>query len=161
MTIILVSLTFSWAFGLFWSVVPLFGKNQYVLEGYKTACSFDYIDRSIFSRTVMVSMNIFGFFLPIIIILLCYAFILFYINKNSKYIGTNNNGILAIEQTNSNQETSLVDESIILKLKNNKKRKDTLKIRRRLSKKKSTKLLVELQITKKTAIIISVFCLAW
>ncbi len=63
-----VCLTFSWLFGIFWSVLPLFGKHQYVLEGFKIACSFDYIDQSMFSRVVMVSMNIFGFFLPVIII---------------------------------------------------------------------------------------------
>ncbi len=154
-----VCLTFSWLFGIFWSVLPLFGKNQYVLEGFKIACSFDYIDQSMFSRVVMVSMNIFGFFVPVIIILLCYAFILFYLKKHSKYIKANKNGLYVVQQSNnSNQETSFFNSS---KLKNSTKRKDTIKIKRRQSKKNSTKLMVELLITKKMFIIIIAFSLAW
>ena len=69
--------------------MPFFSPNQYVVEGFQTSCSFDYIDQSTFTRVMVITANIFGFCVPITIIITCYILIFFYLKKNSKSIYLN------------------------------------------------------------------------
>ena len=69
--------------------MPFFSPNQYVIEGFQTSCSFDYIDQSTFTRVMVITSNIFGFCVPITIIITCYILIFFYLKKNSKSIYLN------------------------------------------------------------------------
>jgi hypothetical protein len=83
-------LAITWIFGSFWSIIPFFSKNQFVIEGFKTSCSFDFIDQSLFNRIMIISANIFGFIIPVFIIILCYIFIILYFKKHNKSINESN-----------------------------------------------------------------------
>ena len=158
---LLVFVSFSWVFGLLWSILPFFGQHQYVLEGCQTSCTFDYIDQTIYSRLIMVSMNLFGFFMPISIILSCYLMILFYLKKNSKYIKANTNRQFIIVKQNSSHDTSITNESKVQKSIKLSTLSASRSNRKRSTKKYSTTLSVEIQITKKTFLIVTAFCIAW
>lgn len=46
--------------------------NGFVLEGFLTHCSFDYISRDIYTRTYMLTLILIGFLLPLIVIITIY-----------------------------------------------------------------------------------------
>ena len=46
--------------------------NGFVLEGFLTHCSFDYISRDIYTRTYMLTLILIGFLLPLIVIISIY-----------------------------------------------------------------------------------------
>ncbi|XP_033644408.1 rhodopsin, GQ-coupled-like [Asterias rubens] len=64
-----------WIYSSIWSLLPFFGLGAYVLEGYGVNCTFDYIDQSLKNRIYVGTIFIFGFFLPLTIIIGCYAHI--------------------------------------------------------------------------------------
>nr|CAH8870834.1 unnamed protein product [Trichobilharzia regenti] len=41
---------FLWLWSLIWTIPPLFGFGRYVLEGYQTSCTFDYISTDLTNR---------------------------------------------------------------------------------------------------------------
>jgi len=59
------SIIFIWFISAVWMVPEFFLKNGYVLEGFLTHCSFDYIGRDHFNRIYMMVMFCGGFFLPL------------------------------------------------------------------------------------------------
>ncbi|XP_053674238.1 opsin, ultraviolet-sensitive [Anopheles nili] len=79
-------IAFTWAYGLLFAIMPALeiGLSSYTAEGYLTACSFDYLDRSYEARVFMFIYFVFAWLLPFIIISYCYAHILIaVINANS------------------------------------------------------------------------------
>ncbi len=52
--------------------MPLFGKNGYVLEGFLTTCSFDYIHRDLFTRSFHLALFIGGFCVPFSVFIFFY-----------------------------------------------------------------------------------------
>jgi hypothetical protein len=107
----------------------------------------------------MVSMNIFGFILPITIVIMCYIMILFYLKKHSKYIKGDKHSVAQnrtyIESSFSNKTNNLSNSGTCQEIENL-SQKDSIRM-----KKTYTRFMVELKITKKTLLVIISFCLAW
>ena len=68
-------LLIAWFNSLIWSIPPLLGWNRYALEGFQTSCSFDYLTPTRNYRSLVVSMCLCGFVIPLFIIIFCYAYI--------------------------------------------------------------------------------------
>ncbi|XP_046667713.1 rhodopsin, GQ-coupled-like [Homalodisca vitripennis] len=66
----------TWIYCLAMSVPPLFGWSQYVLEGFHTSCSWDYVTRTLSNRAYYLYLLTLGFLVPVAVILYCYAFIM-------------------------------------------------------------------------------------
>nr|QWV42663.1 long wavelength sensitive opsin [Lilioceris merdigera] len=64
-----------WAMSTVWTIAPMFGWNRYVPEGNMTACGTDYLSRDPVSRSYIVAYGFFVYFLPLIIIIYSYFFI--------------------------------------------------------------------------------------
>lgn len=67
---------FIWASCLFWAVAPMFGWNRYVPEGNMTACGTDYLTREWLSMSYILAYSFFVYFLPLLMIIYSYYFIL-------------------------------------------------------------------------------------
>ncbi|XP_035912048.1 opsin-2 [Anopheles stephensi] len=81
-----ILIAFTWAYGLLFSSFPALeiGLSRYSAEGYLTACSFDYLDRTYKARVFMFVYFVFAWLLPFLIISYCYARILIaVINANA------------------------------------------------------------------------------
>ena len=59
--------------GLFWSCVPITGWSYYSLESARTSCSVEWNDRSINVTSYNISMFIFAYLVPLLIILISYS----------------------------------------------------------------------------------------
>ena len=55
---------------------PLFGWNRFILEGFGTSCTFDYISTALWDRIFILILVTGGFFVPLSIILLSYYIML-------------------------------------------------------------------------------------
>nr|BAM95292.1 long wavelength-sensitive opsin [Leptidea amurensis] len=64
-----------WAFSLTWTVAPILGWSRYVPEGNMTACGTDYLDKTWLSRSYILVYSVFCYFLPLILIIYSYFFI--------------------------------------------------------------------------------------
>jgi r-opsin len=75
---------FVWAASLAWTIAPLFGWNRYVPEGNMTACGTDYITQTWESKSYILFYGIFVYFLPLMMIIYSYYFILKAVSKHEK-----------------------------------------------------------------------------
>ncbi|KAL8565508.1 hypothetical protein ACOMHN_049484 [Nucella lapillus] len=66
------------------SVPPLFGWVAYTPEGFQTSCTFDYLTRNDYFRSYILCLYIFGFAVPLAIILFCYYFIFRAVARHEK-----------------------------------------------------------------------------
>nr|CCP46951.1 arthropsin [Cupiennius salei] len=85
-----VSIIIIWLYCFVIILPPLFGWGAFVPEGFLTSCSFDYISRTDSNRSYFIYIFILGFFLPVTIIIVCYAFITRTIFQNEKDMKKNN-----------------------------------------------------------------------
>ena len=129
----------AWIIGIVFSVLPFFSPNQYVVEGFQTSCSFDFIDQSQFNRILIIVSNVFGFFIPIIVMIANYILIFAYLKRYHSFTDVN-------KSKGNKEEVSLND----FKIGN-----DEVKIMHKIN------FAMEWQLTKKTLFIVCGFCLAW
>ena len=54
-------------------MLPLFTKNGFVLEGFLTTCSFDYINRDLETRLIQIVLFVCGFCVPFFVFVLFYT----------------------------------------------------------------------------------------
>ena len=84
-------------------MIPLFTHKQYVLEGFLTTCSFDYISRDLVTRYFMIFLIITGFVFPLMIQFIFYKLTYEALNERKKEIRKNiilrENSIKAIIQS--------------------------------------------------------------
>nr|APY20588.1 long wavelength sensitive opsin [Conwentzia psociformis] len=73
-----------WLFALGWTVAPLFGWNRYVPEGNMTACGTDYLTKDTFSRSYIFVYSLFVYFLPLLVIIYSYFFIVQAVSAHEK-----------------------------------------------------------------------------
>ena len=148
--------------------MPLFGPDyQYVLEGFQTTCSFDLISQDDFSRTTILLINIFGYFLPIIVICCCFAFALIIFKKYhiKKQENSLENFELELQQSlnlpSAMKKTSTINNSIenFGSQRNNNNTEFTEQPVRENENFKLTRFKTEWQLTKNAIIIIFWFCL--
>ena len=69
------SLTFIWVYASLCSLMPLLSKNQFVFEGFRTSCTFDYVSRDGMPRATIITLTIFGFAIPFLVIVVFYSLI--------------------------------------------------------------------------------------
>ncbi|CAF1121229.1 unnamed protein product, partial [Didymodactylos carnosus] len=55
--------------GLFWSLTPLIGWSSYTLEGVLTSCSITWQSRTVNVISYNISLFIFGYFLPLLVVI--------------------------------------------------------------------------------------------
>ncbi|KAG8175379.1 hypothetical protein JTE90_018064 [Oedothorax gibbosus] len=84
------SIVVIWAYCFGVMSPPMFGWGAFVPEGFLTSCSFDYLSRTASNRSYFLYIFFFGFFLPIFVISVCYAFIMKTIFQNEKDMKRNN-----------------------------------------------------------------------
>lgn len=66
---------FVWAHAALWTILPMVGWNRYVPEGNMTACGTDYLTKDWFSRSYIIVYGFFVYFLPLLLIIYSYWFI--------------------------------------------------------------------------------------
>ena len=75
---------FIWAASAIWTIAPLFGWNRYVPEGNMTACGTDYLSKGWLSRSYVLVYGIWVYFLPLLLIIYSYYFILKAVSAHEK-----------------------------------------------------------------------------
>ncbi|VDP70127.1 unnamed protein product [Echinostoma caproni] len=68
----IVMLIVVWLWSLLWSVPPWLGIGRYIPEGFQTSCTFDYLSHDLENLLFNAGMYIFGFSIPVLIIVYCY-----------------------------------------------------------------------------------------
>ena len=79
-----VMIIISWINSLCWAIPPLFGWNRYVLEGFGTTCTFDYLSRSNADKIFVMMMFVCGFCIPLLLIIGCYSYIYSVVHNNER-----------------------------------------------------------------------------
>ncbi|XP_050693387.1 rhodopsin-like [Eriocheir sinensis] len=75
-----------WVYSAAWCCLPFLGWNQYVLEGFMTSCSFDYLSDDLWSRSYVVLLFLVAYALPLVVICYCYFYIVTSIKRHDKDI---------------------------------------------------------------------------
>ncbi|CAG9804649.1 unnamed protein product [Chironomus riparius] len=75
---------FVWAASLLWTLLPLFGWNRYTPEGNMTACGTDYLTPGWTSRSYVLVYGIWVYFLPLLLIIYSYYFIMQAVTAHEK-----------------------------------------------------------------------------
>ena len=65
-----------WLYSFAWSSAPLFTEKRFVLDGFLTSCTFDYINRDVYARVSQFCLIIGGFLTPFFLISIFYGFTL-------------------------------------------------------------------------------------
>jgi r-opsin len=63
---------------------PLFGWNRFILEGFGTSCTFDYVSKDFWDRIFILVLVAGGFLVPLMVILLSYTFILIKLSRRAR-----------------------------------------------------------------------------
>ncbi|UJR09627.1 hypothetical protein I4U23_013861 [Adineta vaga] len=79
-------LAFTWIYGSIWIIPPLFGWNRFILEGFGTSCTFDYVSTDLLDRLFIIMLVTGGFFIPLSIILLSYCSILSKLSERGRQL---------------------------------------------------------------------------
>ena len=135
---------FTWIYGGFWISLQLFSENRFVLEGFLTSCSFDYISRNIYNRSLNMAMIIGGFCIPVSTIVLFYLLI-WNILRSKKCLVPN------LVKSKSSFESSHTNKKLI---------KSSLDISQKKNDFKNG-LEKEVKILKTLIMFVGMFCVAW
>ncbi|XP_063593058.1 uncharacterized protein LOC134770118 [Penaeus indicus] len=76
----------AWAYSAAWCSLPFLGWNQYVLEGFLTSCTFDYLSGDAWSRSYVVSLFLAAYLVPLAVIACCYVHIVVSVNRHDEDI---------------------------------------------------------------------------
>uniref|UniRef100_UPI00358DEB40 melanopsin-like n=1 Tax=Myxine glutinosa TaxID=7769 RepID=UPI00358DEB40 len=79
---------FVWMFSIGWSLPPFFGWSSYVPEGLMTSCTWDYMTFTPLVRTYTMLLFCFVFFIPLLIIIVCYVRIFIAIKRTNREVQT-------------------------------------------------------------------------
>jgi hypothetical protein len=83
---LLECIIFAWIYAGTWMIPQFFSPTSFVLEGFQTQCSFNYIDRDFYTRSFMILMFGFGLILPLCLIIIFYLRILYILKKNKFFL---------------------------------------------------------------------------
>lgn len=72
----------AWVNSLVWALPPTLGWNRYILEGYQTTCSFDYLTHTTKDISLVLGMFVFAFVVPLLVIIVCYGYIFSVVYKH-------------------------------------------------------------------------------
>jgi hypothetical protein len=84
MLICKVAIALTWIMAFCLMLPELFSTNQFILEGFLTSCSIDYLNKELYSRIYFLSIFFLGFVLPCLLIFLFYLLIIIELNSNFK-----------------------------------------------------------------------------
>ncbi|VDP38064.1 unnamed protein product [Schistosoma curassoni] len=84
--IICTVIGFLWIWSILWTIPPFFGYGRYVLEGYQTSCTFDYISNDIPNLLFSCGMYVFGFTFPVLLCIYCYVNLLKIVHNNERIV---------------------------------------------------------------------------
>nr|CAH8870832.1 unnamed protein product [Trichobilharzia regenti] len=73
-----------WVWSLLWTIPPFFGYGRYVLEGFHTSCTFDYISNDVPNLLFSGGMYIFGFMFPVLLSVYCYLNLIRVVRQNER-----------------------------------------------------------------------------
>ncbi|CAL4120345.1 unnamed protein product, partial [Meganyctiphanes norvegica] len=74
----------AWLYSILFCILPFFGWNQYVLEGFLTSCTFDYLSRDMWSRAYVILLFFVAYIFPLTVICCCYVKIVVSVNKHDE-----------------------------------------------------------------------------
>ena len=74
----------AWFYGSIWIIPPLFGWNRFILEGFGTSCTFDYISKDLWDQVFIFVLVIGGFVIPLLVIIICYTIILVKLSQRGR-----------------------------------------------------------------------------
>lgn len=80
----------AWAYGVVWCCPPLLGWNEYVLEGFLTSCTFDYLNEDLWSRSYVFVLFIGAYLLPLATITICYGRIFSSVSRHDQKVAREN-----------------------------------------------------------------------
>ncbi|GAA51030.1 r-opsin [Clonorchis sinensis] len=72
-----------WIWSATWPSLPYFGIGRWVLEGFQTSCTFDYISRDTPNRVFTICLFVLGFLLPVTATLLAYSAVYWLLHRTS------------------------------------------------------------------------------
>ncbi|XP_076028617.1 opsin, ultraviolet-sensitive-like [Oratosquilla oratoria] len=81
-------LILSWFLGFVFMMFPLMGWNRFVFEGFLTSCTFDYLSEDWSSRSYVITIVVFAWFFPMIVIVSSYVSILLTIRESHRQLAT-------------------------------------------------------------------------
>nr|XP_006013787.1 PREDICTED: melanopsin-B-like [Latimeria chalumnae] len=103
-------ITVVWMYSLLWSIAPLLGWSSYVPEGLMTSCTWDYATSSFANKSYTMMLCCFVFFIPLIIISVCY-FLMFVAIRNTgrdvEKIGKHGRNNSSVQRQSLNNEWKL------------------------------------------------------
>lgn len=73
-----------WAMSLAWTIMPLLGWNRYTPEGNMSVCGTDYLTKGWESRSYVLIYGIWVYFLPLLLIIYSYTFIMKAVSAHEK-----------------------------------------------------------------------------
>ncbi|KAL3889559.1 hypothetical protein ACJMK2_001897, partial [Sinanodonta woodiana] len=75
---------FIWIYSLLWSVTPFLGFGFYILEGFDTSCTVDFLTRQTLNRTYILCIFFFHFIFPLSLISGSYSLIFIAVRRYRK-----------------------------------------------------------------------------
>lgn len=143
-------------------VPQLFSPTSFVLEGFQTQCSFNYIDRDAYTRSFMIIMVFGGFIAPLFINIFFYIQIWFILKSNEFFINYSSK----LNDKPNEDEMICAHNAIKLNdLRHNSETKSFLKQKTSdpsQPNSKSNKIIRnEVKLLKSIILIIFMFCVAW
>jgi r-opsin len=141
-------------------IPQFFSANGFVLEGFQTHCSFDYLSQDLYSRSFMIIMILGGLLIPLFLIIFFYIRIWFIVSKQDEnfMVKTKNKKNSSVFFINSNRKRSTKVTIVINDLKTEEK-KPILNLNLDYENKKIIS--KQIRLLKSILIIIFLFCLAW
>ena len=92
-----------WIWSLSSSLPPLFGWGRYIPEGFQTSCTFDYLTRTDNNRSYIFFLYIFGFAVPLGIIIVSYGLIIRAVRNHEQEMKTTAKKMNAELRTNQEE----------------------------------------------------------
>ncbi len=141
-------------------IPQFFSANGFVLEGFQTHCSFDYLSQDLYSRSFMIIMILGGLLIPLFLIIFFYIRIWFIVSKQDEnfMVKTKNKKNSSVFFINSNRKRSTKVTIVINDLKTEEK-KPIINLNLDYENKKIIS--KQIRLLKSILIIIFLFCLAW
>lgn len=82
----------AWLYGSIWIMPPLFGWNRFILEGFGTSCTFDYVSKNRWDQTFIFILILGGFILPLLVIIISYTIILMKLSQRGRQLINQSSG---------------------------------------------------------------------
>jgi hypothetical protein len=171
--VLLASVLGSWIYGGFFASLPFFYQDGFILEGFATSCTFNFIDKNFQTKIIVINMFIFGFLIPVITLTIFYFLLFFEIRRYSRYKkvrkseSITNSRAINREISYTTQARQCVtygatnDSRAIRNISSNVSKKNPQKLLLNNGINKIFLLSAEVKIIKTSIIIVVSFCLSW